>query len=129
MEEYVLNHTLILCSINRESDVFKLLNSIVKTGIGQSLKIVFVESSENFEYIDRVKKFCVSEFNLNSHFIFHKAGLPSCRNLGVDIVKNQSEHPDLIHFLDDDTTLPPGYFKSIEFSFRGIQTSRAAVLE
>lgn len=111
-------HLLILCSLSREESVFRLLRSLDATGIGQDLIVVFIESSQKLDYIKRVENFCREKFSNHSLGIQDPRGLPSCRNLGIATAESLWDPEHLVHFLDDDVTVPKDYFQLVTEFFQ-----------
>lgn len=122
MERQNSKHLLILCSLNREDFVFNLLKSLRVTKIGKDLTVIFVESSNNEEYLTRVRYYIENNFHPNSKAIPSAKGLVHQRNLGVEYGLHLISEDTLVHFLDDDVTVDSEYFSKIEIFFNSNKT-------
>ncbi len=99
--------------------MFRLLDSLKDTQIGSELLIICIESSEDFEYHNRISKYIKFSFNKHSEVIYDPAGLPSCRNLAISkFLTTKSTGEKLIHFFDDDITVEKNYFSEVEYFFK-----------
>ena len=111
-------HVVILCTLNRENSVFRLLESLRNTQIGIELLVICVESSNDFEYHDRISKSIKQSFNQASEVIYDPGGLPTCRNLAISkFLASKSAGEKLVHFFDDDITVETNYFSQAEYFF------------
>jgi glycosyltransferase involved in cell wall biosynthesis len=104
-----VNHGIYICTKNREQDVLQFLASLVLNKA--KFEVIIVDSTEPKS---RWEAFSIqlSEFFPDIHIthFFHKGRLPSARNAGILLNKQH----DLIHFFDDDVTIPNDYLVSIE---------------
>ena len=107
-----MRHAIIICTKNREEDVIKLLLTIKKNDINHDfIKIIIGDSTEPEKRFNDFKYRLFSDFpTLNIQHFFHLGGLPSARNACIQKIENE----DLIHFFDDDVTIPTNYFSKIE---------------
>ena len=104
-----MNHGVYIATKNREKDVFKFLDSLI---LNQSqYEVVLIDSTEPPE------RFATFDYSLRLRYpllkfthIFHNGRLPSARNAGLNLNLNH----DLIHFFDDDVTIPGNYLLKIE---------------
>ncbi len=107
-----MRHAIFICTKNREDDVIRLLSTIEENVIDHSLLKVFVgDSTEPDERFQDFKQRLHTQFStLKIQHFFHLGGLPSARNACIERITDE----ELIHFFDDDVTIPPDYFSKIE---------------
>jgi len=104
-----MNHGVYIATKNRENDVFKFLDSLV---LNHSIfEVIIIDSTEPKERFAAFHREIEARYpKLKVTHIFHSGRLPSARNAGLDL---RIRH-DLIHFFDDDVTIPSDYFEKIE---------------
>lgn len=105
-------HAVFICTKNREDDVIRLLATLEENKVNPSLmRIMIADSTEPMERFQNFGRRIKVEFPLlNIQHFFHLGGLPSARNACIERITNE----DLIHFFDDDVTIPGNYFTRIE---------------
>jgi len=111
-DKTISRHQLIICTKNRPKSLRDALNSC----LGQEGKpdhIIVVDSSTNNESQKVVEDFNKS-FGLKIHFVKSTPGLTHQRNIGI---KNLQGLTEVVHFIDDDSILLPGYFRAVLSTF------------
>lgn len=109
-----MKHGVYLATKNRENDVVKFLDSLIVNVANYEL--VLIDSTEPISRFNSFQSSLKERYpNLLITHIYHKGRLPSARNAGL---KLNLEH-DLIHFFDDDVTIPADYFEKIESFLKG----------
>ncbi len=104
-----MRHGVYLATKNRENDVIKFLNSLILNNADYEL--ILIDSTEPNLRFNTFQNLLKNKYtNLKITHIYHKGRLPSARNAGLDLNLNH----DLIHFFDDDVTIPSDYFEKIE---------------
>ena len=104
-----MKHGVYIATKNRENDVYKFLDSLILNDA--DIEVIIIDSTEprdRFNSFDNTIKVRYPQLKV-AHF-FHLGRLPSARNAGLDL---KLKH-DLIHFFDDDVTIPNDYFEKIE---------------
>ena len=108
-----MKHGDYLCTKNREDDVFRFLNSLVLNE--SEVELILIDSSEPEIRRENLKSEIKLRFpKLKFTYLYHLGRLPSARNAGIQMGLKH----DLIHFFDDDVSIPPKYFKKIESFFQ-----------
>ena len=104
-----MKHGVYLATKNRENDVIKFVDSLILNDADYQL--ILVDSTEPNVRFDFFQNQLKNRYiNLQITHIYHQGRLPSARNAGLDLKLSH----DLIHFFDDDVTIPNDYFKKIE---------------
>lgn len=104
-----MRHGVYLCTKNREDDVYKFLQSLVLNE--SNMELILIDSSEPEIRRQNLQSEIKLRFpNLQFTYLYHVGRLPSARNAGIRL----SRQHDLIHFFDDDVTIPADYFAKIE---------------
>lgn len=100
--------TLIICTKDRPAELSRCLSSVV--GIDDKPEeILVVDSSSTRASEEVVQKFQLQRI-LNIRWIPSEPGLTRQRNLGVRLASPEAR---IVHFVDDDTVIEPGYFARI----------------
>lgn len=104
-----MKHELIICTRDRPAQLRRCLESVfAQTRLAGTVWVVDSSSTDEARRV-------VTEFSLGrkaSVRVFHvqsEPGLTSQRNLGIDLVSSAA----IVHFIDDDVVLEPGYFEGI----------------
>jgi GT2 family glycosyltransferase len=109
-----VKHGVYIATKNRENDVFDFLDSLILNS--SDFELILIDSTEPKIRFDAFQETLRDKYpTLRLKHIFHKGRLPSARNAGLNL---NLQH-DLIHFFDDDVTLPDDYFEKIENFLRG----------
>jgi GT2 family glycosyltransferase len=105
-------HGVYICTKNREEDVLRLLHTVSRNFLDSfSLRVLIGDSTEPIERFKRFGERIRLEFpEMNIEHFYHLGGLPSARNACLGKLSNE----DVIHFFDDDVTIPDNYFRAIE---------------
>lgn len=104
-----MKHGVYVATKNRESDIFKFLDSLTQNN--SNYEIILIDSTEPEERFSIFRDTIMRKYpNLKITHIFHVGRLPSARNAGLEL---GFKH-DLVHFFDDDVTIENDYFKKIE---------------
>lgn len=104
-----MKHGIYIATKDRESDVIRLLASIEENEA--TYEILVIDSTEPQKRFNEFNHLMSATFpKMKINHIYHKGRLPSARNAGIDF--GMESH--LIHFFDDDATIPKDYFKKIE---------------
>ncbi|WP_426573128.1 glycosyltransferase family 2 protein [Aquihabitans sp. McL0605] len=99
-------HDLILCTRNRPADLATCLTSLIDQRAPAD-HVLIVDASDDLEAAE-VQAVVDGHPDLPIELIRAQPGLPAQRNLGV-----HRSTAAIVHFLDDDTVLEPGYFAAI----------------
>jgi GT2 family glycosyltransferase len=105
-------HNVVICTLNREVSLNRLLSSLIETEIGLNLRVIIVDSSNDQNYRNNLQKSLIHNFHSSSAVIYDAGGLPSCRNVAIQEVTGE-----LIHFFDDDLTVESNYFTEVSKFF------------
>ena len=108
-------HSVIICTLNREESLMRLLNSIIETKIGRDLQVILVDSSSNKEFLLAMQSILIQHFHPASVCLFEKGGLPTSRNRALTFIK--AGENGLVHFFDDDITVEKDYFEKVLIYF------------
>ena len=107
------SHTVVVCSRDRSLELLDFLEDISNIRDFSSVKIIIVENSLSSENYQAVK------VKINNDSKFHKTtiiqsppGLARARNESFSLIDS-----DIVHFMDDDISLPPNYFQAIDQAF------------
>jgi GT2 family glycosyltransferase len=104
-----MKHGVYIATKNRETEVIKFLDSLILNK--SEYELILIDSTEPKERFETFQENIRKRYpKLKITHIFHFGRLPSARNAGLDL--NLSH--DLIHFFDDDVTIPDDYFGKIE---------------
>ena len=104
-----MKHGVYIATKNREEDVFKFIDTLILNTADYEL--ILIDSTEpkvRFDFFQNQLKSRYTKLQITH--IYHRGRLPSARNAGLEL--NLSH--DLIHFFDDDVTIPNDYFTKIE---------------
>jgi GT2 family glycosyltransferase len=104
-------HSVIICTLNREESLMRLLNSIVETKIGRKLQVILIDSASNEEFRVAMQSILIQHFHHTSVCVFEKGGLPTSRNRALTFIKAGDR--GLVHFFDDDITIEKNYFEKV----------------
>jgi hypothetical protein len=105
-------HGVFICTKGRESDVIRLLDSIIPFSLNRhQIRFLIADSTTPKSRFDEFQSLLNSKYpgNTIEHF-YHLGGLPSARNACIRRIKNES----VVHFFDDDVLLPRDYFEKVE---------------
>jgi len=105
---------IVICTRNRAIRVSELLENL-RNLPKNVVEVVVVDSSttaDTFELINR-------QHSEKITYISSTPGLPHQRNLGVNHLLNRALPVEIVAFLDDDVSLPAGYFIEIGDQFAG----------
>jgi GT2 family glycosyltransferase len=101
-----LTHDLVLCTRNRPDDLAACVASLeAQSDLPGRIHVVDASDADQAE---RVGAIIAQHPGLPLVHVPAAPGLPAQRNIGV-----RASTADVIHFLDDDTVLEPGYFAAI----------------
>ena len=104
-----MRHAIYICTKGREVDVLRFTESLVRNK--SDYELVILDSTEPKERFDAFNKEITQRFPLMKiTHIYHQGRLPSARNAGIEL----RIESDLIHFFDDDVTIPSDYFRNVE---------------
>lgn len=106
-------HQLIICTKDRPDSLRQALASC-ENQPNCPRTIMVVDSSKDDKSFDVVKAFRASS-GLEIVYFRTEPGLTKQRNIGVSKIKGE---PEVIHFLDDDSVVQPGYFDAIMETFQ-----------
>ncbi len=109
-----MNDDLIICTRNRPDEVRACLGTVaLQTHMPTC--VVVVDSSESAATEEVVNEFVETWPEASAlHHIGSAPATPRQRNVGIDATCNE-----VVHFVDDDTVLEPGYVEAILDVFRG----------
>jgi GT2 family glycosyltransferase len=105
-----LTHEVIICTRNRREDLEEALSSLRQQSRQPEL-VTIVDSSdasESQELIGRIQ----GEVGFQLRYCRSLPGLPLQRNVGIRMSRG-----DVLHFIDDDVILDPGYLAALAKSF------------
>lgn len=101
---------LVLCTRNRPDDVRRLFASLLDGNADVPVLVVDASTDE------RTRRIAESASGLQVRYLRSEPGLTRQRMLGVNALEPDVE---VVHFLDDDVVLEPGYFEALERVFAG----------
>lgn len=102
---------LIVCTLNRTDDLHRTLASVAAQEEVEALTVIIVDASSaeifarNAAMVHRVDTLSIEHVPFDD-----TPSLARQRNRGLDTLRDEIE---VVHFLDDDVTLRPGYFKTL----------------
>lgn len=103
----------IVCTRNRSGELGETLKSMAAQSGGQNRPVIVVDGSDRDE-AERTARVVRVWQDQGLPFFYHQySGAPAGtrqRNAGVDLLPDSVE---VIHFIDDDVALRPGYFETI----------------
>lgn len=107
-----MNFSVIIPTYNREKDLEKCIDSIVKQNVSPKEVLVIDDGNLNQEYVDNLKMIVE---RVGTNFVYHKKnhakeprGSCESRNLGLKLAKNE-----IVFILDDDIVLDDFFFEEI----------------
>ncbi len=103
---------LIVCTRDRAAEMEQLLANL--PGQDRKPRLLVVDSSEGTETEELVERFAESGAWSDVTYLRSDPGLTVQRMCGVAALSPDCE---IVHFLDDDVLLEPGYFRAIEDAF------------
>jgi GT2 family glycosyltransferase len=104
-----MRHAIYICTKGRESDVLRFTESLALNK--SEFELVILDSTEPKERFDAFRKEISRQFPfMKITHVYHQGRLPSARNAGIEL----GIESDLVHFFDDDVTIPSDYLTSIE---------------
>lgn len=107
-----MNYSIIVATCNRQKDLVKLIDSILKQTVLPA-EVIIIDQSDNDDtkkYIESCRNQLITESN-NVNFIYiyqAKKSLVVARNKGIDIATGE-----IVSFLDDDVVLFEDYYEKV----------------
>lgn len=108
-------HGVYICTKGRETDVIRLLDSIIPFSVNRhQIRFLIADSTTPKSRFNNFHSLLNSKYPVSTieHF-YHLGGLPSARNACIRKMKQES----VVHFFDDDVLLPEDYFEKVEEFF------------
>jgi len=107
-----MNYSIIVPTCNRQPDLVKLIDSILKQTLLPA-EVIIVDQSDNDDtkkYIDNLRNQLLSESNnINLIYIYqNEKNSAAARNKGIDITTGE-----IVSFLDDDVVLFEDYYEKV----------------
>ena len=107
------SHTVVVCSRDRPLELLEFLEEISNVTYFSNVEIIVVENSCSAENYRAVK----AKIGNNSKFhnitlIQSLPGLARARNASFSLISG-----DIVHFMDDDISLPTNYFEAVDQTF------------
>ncbi len=101
----------VICTRNRPDDLRRTLESIARQDRVADLLVLIVDASDDEAHRrNEAAAVCCSALNIRLLAYPALPSLPRQRNFGIDHLPNTVE---VVHFLDDDVTVLPGYFRHL----------------
>jgi GT2 family glycosyltransferase len=107
-----MRHELVICTKDRPCEARQCLESVALQ-TERPNRVIVVDSSAT-EATRRAVEEVSRVTGLNTWFLHTRPGLTLQRNVGLD---HLDESTDIVHFVDDDTILEPGYLQGILSGF------------
>ena len=107
------SHTVVVCSRDRSLELSEFLENISKVAYFSSVKMIVVENSLSAERYQEVKiKIDIDPKFQKVTLIQSPPGLARARNVSFSLIGS-----DIVHFMDDDISLPTNYFEVVDQVF------------
>lgn len=101
--------------MNRQDHLENLLNSMIASGFTKMIRVLVIDSTFNPDFTSRNIQKIKKSFHFTSEVYEFLGGLPSARNFALE--KLDYTEKSLVHFFDDDITIPLNYFFSVDRFF------------
>jgi len=112
-EQAGISEAVVICTRNRPADLARTLESVAGQRGAQDRPVVVVDGSDP-SAAERTARVVQNGSDDGWPFHYHRfSGRPAAtrqRNAGVDLLPDSVE---VVHFIDDDVTLRPGYFAAL----------------
>ncbi len=103
-----LDDDLVICTRNRPAELRRCLQSVLEQ-TRRPRRILVVDGSDGEEISQLIEELNAAEwFEEPIRYARTTPGTARARNLGISLTRNP-----VIHFIDDDVCLDPGYFAGI----------------
>ena len=112
-------HAIVICTRNRPDDVVRVLRSIAQQEEAPAHLVLLVDASDaeaatrNAEAV-RATEDTTTGLGVRHHLFAGTPSLARQRNAGLDLLPPSVR---IVHFLDDDVTLQPGYLRHLSAVF------------
>lgn len=107
------SHTVVICTRDRVDEVLEFLDNLSKTTSFEVVRVIIVENSLSQENTQILRKLIDYETKLSNVTVIQSSpGLAQARNESLPLLAG-----DIVHFMDDDITLPMNYFEYIDEIF------------
>jgi len=107
------SHTVVVCSRDRSLELSEFLENISKVAHFSSVELIVVENSLSAERYQEVKIKIDSDPKFQKVTLIQSPpGLARARNASFSIIGS-----DIVHFMDDDISLPTNYFEVVDKAF------------
>ena len=107
------SHTVVVCSRDRSLELSDFLEGISKVAYFSSVKMIVVENSLSAENYQAVKVKIENDSRFQKVTLIQSPpGLARARNASFSLINS-----DIVHFMDDDISLPANYFEVIDQVF------------
>lgn len=103
------HHAVVICTRNRPDDVRRLMESLSRQDCSSEFLVAVIDASDPGQ-ARRVREAVESWPGLETRYVAypHAPSLARQRNFGADLLPSSVQ---VVHFMDDDVTLEPGYLE------------------
>jgi len=108
-----LRIAVVICTKDRPGDLDDCLQAVQR--VRSDATVIVIDASDDRDSEQVCRKFQSSSSLVLQYVIATQPGLTRQRNQSIGLLKEMDI--DLVHFLDDDTEVLPGYFDAIESCF------------
>lgn len=108
-----MKDVLVICTRNRSADMVRCLESLLQQR-RMPLKVLVVDSSDTNETADLSEEFRSQKGLPFLEYVHTAPGLTLQRNVALRMVRGEF---DVVHFVDDDVELEPGYIDELLNAF------------